>query len=63
MIGLVVLLVLIVSFYWIVKLKKEVKLRKQIEADLKVAKEEAELANQVKSIFLARMSHEIRTPS
>ncbi|MBF4694415.1 response regulator [Fusibacter ferrireducens] len=61
-IGLLVLLVLIVSFFWIIKLKKEVKLRKQIEADLKVAKDDAELANQVKSIFLARMSHEIRTP-
>ena len=32
------------------------------EAGLKVAKEEAEQANQAKSEFLANMSHEIRTP-
>lgn len=61
-IGTIVLIVFIVSSYWIFKLKKEVRFRKQVEADLKVAKEEAEFANQVKSIFLARMSHEIRTP-
>jgi signal transduction histidine kinase len=29
---------------------------------LKIAKEEAEVANHIKSTFLARMSHEIRTP-
>lgn len=36
--------------------------RKNAEESMKKARNEAELANQSKSIFLAQMSHELRTP-
>lgn len=60
--GLVVVSIVVASYFWIIRLRKEIKKRRAAEKDLLAAKEEAEQANQVKSLFLARMSHEIRTP-
>lgn len=60
--GMVIVLIVVVSYFWIIRLRKEIKKRKKTEEALIAAKEEAEQANQVKSLFLARMSHEIRTP-
>ncbi|NOY09565.1 MAG: PAS domain S-box protein [Spirochaetes bacterium] len=45
-----------------VAVKDDITQQKEMEKKLKKAKEEAEKANQLKSVFLANMSHEIRTP-
>ena len=55
-------IILLVSFFWIIRLRKEIAKRRKIQADLENAKREADEANKFKSNFLARMSHEIRTP-
>jgi len=44
------------------ELERAIQERQYAEREAKIAKEEAEKANQAKSEFLANMSHEIRTP-
>ncbi|WP_338287131.1 PAS domain S-box protein [Luteolibacter sp. LG18] len=41
---------------------RDVTMRREAEAEIRRSKEEAERANEAKTLFLATMSHEIRTP-
>lgn len=54
--------VVLVSLFWIRRLKLEIMQKTLVEKALKSARVDAELANKAKSEFLANMSHEIRTP-
>jgi signal transduction histidine kinase/DNA-binding response OmpR family regulator len=57
-----VLLVVLISVFWIRKLKREISYKDLMQKELETEKQKVELANKEKSLLMARMSHEIRTP-
>ncbi len=61
-IGGILSAIIVYTFFWAYRLKKEINRRKKVELALLDAKKASDEANSAKSIFLARMSHEIRTP-
>ncbi len=54
-IAFLLLVIFTVSFFWIIRLRREIRSREE-------AQRQAEQADKEKSHFLARISHEIRTP-
>jgi PAS domain S-box-containing protein len=47
---------------WLIMLGRDITNRKKMNSELKIAKESAEKADQLKTAFLTNMSHELRTP-
>jgi len=55
-------MIILITLFWNRRLAREIRVRRQIEEKLELAKEAAETANKTKSEFLTHMSHELRTP-